>query len=147
VLSQTSEYALKAVLYLADHDSAGPVRVSVIADALGIPQNYLSKTLHALVRSGVLASGRGPTGGFRLAREPHRVPLLDVVAPFDAITRQRKCLLGRPTCTDRTACAVHDAWGRTSEQVARFFRTTTVGDLLTPARVASRTTPSPRRPR
>jgi len=146
MLSQTSEYALRAVLYLADCHSREPVRVAVMAKALGVPQNYLSKTLHALVRVGVLSSGRGPAGGFRLAREPHRLPLKDVVAPFDPIANKRRCLLGRPHCSDHNSCTAHDAWSRASGQVEEFFRTTTVADLmsLTPAAPA---TPSPRRPR
>ena len=61
LLSQTSEYALRAVLYIAECD--GPVSVGEIAEAVGVPQNYLSKTLHQLARAGVLRSARGPAGG------------------------------------------------------------------------------------
>jgi Rrf2 family protein len=146
MLSQTSEYALRAVLYLADRHSREPVRVAVMAQALGVPQNYLSKTLHALVRVGVLESERGPAGGFRLAREPHRLPLKDVVAPFDPQAGERRCLLGRPQCGDHHACAAHEAWSRASGQVAEFFRTTTVAELLSLASAAPATS-SPRRPR
>jgi Rrf2 family protein len=129
VLSQTAEYALRAVLYLAERGETDPVRVGEMARALGLPQNYLSKTLHALVRSGVLSSVRGPQGGFRLARPAARLPLAVVVAPFDVITERRRCLLGRPECSDRGACAAHHAWKRTADHVARFFRDTTIGDL------------------
>jgi len=133
MLSQTSEYALRAVLYLADRRSSEPVPVAVMAEALDVPQNYLAKTLRALVRSGVLSSGRGPTGGFRLARDPHALPLKDVVAPFDPSAGERNCLLGRPQCGGPGACAAHDAWSRASGMVAEFFSTTTVAELLSPA--------------
>ena len=146
MLSQTSEYALRAVLYLADRRSGEPVRVASIAEALGVPRNYLAKTLHALVRAGVLTSGRGPTGGFRLARAPHRLALQDVVAPFDPKTSQPRCLLGRPQCGGPDACVAHDAWSRASGQVAEFFRTTTVAELMSLAPAAPATS-SPRRPR
>lgn len=129
VVSQTAEYALRAVLYLAERNETVPVRVGDMARALGIPQNYLSKTLHALVRTGVLASVRGPQGGFLLARPASQLPLAVIVAPFGDIAERRHCLLGRPECRDRGACAAHHAWKRTAEQVARFFRTTTIGDL------------------
>ena len=143
MLSQTAEYALMSVLYLADHGHGRPVRVGVMARALGVPQNYLSKTCHALVRSGVLASMRGPAGGFRLAGDPAQVTLLSVVAPFDRIGGRRQCLLGRPTCSDRRACPVHESWKRAADQVARFFRTTTIADIaLTAASAKS----SSRRP-
>jgi len=129
MLSQTAEYALRAVLYLAEQPHGRPVRVDEIGDALGIPANYLSKTLATLVRLRVLASLRGPHGGFRLAVAPEDLPLMQVVAPFDDIAARRHCLLGNPECSDHDSCAAHHAWKRTSEQVEHFFRTTTVADI------------------
>ena len=141
MLSQTAEYALNAVLYLAEHGGSAPVRVAVMAGALDVPQNYLSKTLHILVGAGLLTSVRGPGGGFRLAHDPRRLSLLEVVEPFDPIGAQRRCLLGRPQCTDRHACAAHEAWKRTAEQITRFFRSTTVADLvITPVTTPPRRT-------
>ncbi|MEK7667719.1 MAG: Rrf2 family transcriptional regulator [Gemmatimonadota bacterium] len=129
MLSQTAEYALRAVLYLAEQPHGRPVRVDEIGDALGIPANYLSKTLNALVRSRVLASLRGPHGGFRLAVAAEDVSLMQVVAPFDDIAARRHCLLGNPQCSDHQGCAAHHAWKHTSEQVERFFRSTTIADI------------------
>jgi Rrf2 family protein len=106
------------------------VRVLDAAAALDIPRNYLSKILHALARAGVLTSSRGRTGGFRLAHAADRITLWSVIKEFDRLPDQRRCLLGRPVCSDRTACAAHDAWKKTADSVAAFFRGTTVADLL-----------------
>jgi Rrf2 family protein len=130
ILSQTAEHALRAVLYLAQQDGEQLARVHEIAAELEIPRNYLSKILHTLARSGILASTRGKTGGFRLAVEPGRLPLIDIVREFDDVTDRRQCLLGRPVCSDRTACAAHQRWKDTSERVAAFFRDTTIAELL-----------------
>lgn len=130
MLSQTAEYALRAVLYLAEHAAGRPVRVGEMARALRIPQNYLSKTLHQLARTGVLVSVRGKSGGFQLRVAPDRLALLAVVGQFDRIEERRRCLLGRPQCSDRTACAAHTRWKEVAEKVADFFRDTTVADLL-----------------
>jgi len=129
MLSQTAEYALRAALYLAADTSGDPVRVGDMAAALGIPQNYLSKILYQLARDGVLASVRGKHGGFRLAVAPERLALLRIVAPFDRLDDRRRCLLGRPQCSDRTACAVHTRWKDVAERLVTFFRETTVADL------------------
>jgi len=129
MISQTSEYALRAVTYLAKRDDDQPVRAETIGAALGIPANYLSKTLNTLVRAKVLISMRGPTGGFRLAVPPGQLKLLRIVEPFDPIVQRRHCLLGKPECSDRTACHAHHAWKATAEAVAHFFRTTTVADI------------------
>ncbi len=133
MLSQTAEYALRAALYLAGQGEQGPVPVGEMAQALGIPQNYLSKTLHVLARNGILTSVRGKGGGFQLARPPERIPLLDVVAPFDRLEERQQCLLQRRDCSDGAACAAHGRWKAVAAQVATFFRTTTIADI-TPAR-------------
>jgi len=130
MLSQTAEYALRAVLHLAQYSSQRPVRVGEMAAELRIPQNYLSKILHQLARAGVLLSLRGKAGGFRLAIAPARLPLSAIVMPFDRIDDRRRCLLGRPQCSDRTACAAHSRWKEVADTVAQFFRDTTVADLL-----------------
>jgi len=101
-----------------------------LAAQLGIPQNYLSKTLHLLARAGVLESTRGKLGGFTLARPAARISLLEVVGPFDNVSENRTCLLGRPVCSDHTACAAHERWKGVAEKTATFFRETTVADLV-----------------
>jgi Rrf2 family protein len=130
MLSQTAEYALRAVLYLAQQSEPRPVRVGEMAQALRLPQNYLSKTLHLLARAGVLASTRGKTGGFTLAMPAERLRLFAVIAPFDRLEARRRCLLGRPQCSDRTACAAHTQWKEVADTVVTFFRETSVADLL-----------------
>ena len=130
MLSQTAEYALRAVLYVAEHAAGRPVRVAEMADALRIPRNYLSKILHQLARTGVLVSLRGKSGGFQLGVPADRLALSAVVTPFDRIEERRRCLLGRPQCSDRTACAAHVRWKDVAAAVADFFRDTTVADLL-----------------
>jgi Rrf2 family protein len=128
MLSQTAEYALRTVLFLADTD--GAARVEEIARRLNVPRNYLSKTLHRLAQEGVLRSTRGKGGGFRLAVPADQLKLLRVVEPFDDIAGQRRCLLGRPQCNDRNPCPAHHEWRAVSERVTAFFRDRTVGDLL-----------------
>jgi len=113
VLSHTAEYALRTVLYIAEHGDAGPVRVHQIAAALRIPRNYLSKTLHRLAQAGILTSSRGKGGGFKLAMPAERLHLIGVVGLFDEIGAGRRCLLGRPVCSDRTACRAHERWKAT----------------------------------
>lgn len=130
MLSKTSKYALRAVLYLATLSPEQRARATDISDALGVPANYLSKILHALARSGLLESERGPRGGFRLAIPAGEMFLGHVVAPFDEIGRDRVCLLGRNECSDGSPCAAHDKWKTVSGQVSEFFQETTVNDLM-----------------
>jgi Rrf2 family transcriptional regulator, iron-sulfur cluster assembly transcription factor len=129
MLSNTGEYALRAVLYLAEREGSGPVRVDDIAADLAVPRNYLSKILHALVKRGILHSLRGPKGGFELALPSSLVTLYDAVEPFEDIER-RMCLLGRSECSDEAPCAVHGRWKGVATEVALFFRETTLSDVV-----------------
>ena len=135
MLSQTAEYALRAVLFLADRGGES-ASGDDIARHLGIPRNYLSKTLHRLAREGVLVSARGKGGGFRLAIDPGQLTLLRVVEPFDQLSGERRCLLGRAECSDRNPCPAHNQWRLVSERVSTFFRERTVADLVKGSRRA-----------
>lgn len=129
MLSHTAQYSLKVVLFLAEHAVERPVRANDAADALHISRNYLSKIMHQLVHAGVLTSARGKLGGFQLAVPPSELSLLSIVSHFDRIEERRSCLLGRPECSDGGPCAAHWRWKAVSEQLAAFFRETTVADL------------------
>lgn len=130
MLSDTAEYALRAVLYIADNQDEGMVRVEPLAEALRVPRNYLSKTLYALTKAGVLTSMRGPRGGFALTVPADEMTLYQVVEVFDTIEAKRTCLLGRKQCNDANPCPAHHRWKGIADQIAEFFRSTTVGDLI-----------------
>ena len=129
ILSQTAVYALKAVMYLAEVERGVPVRVDQMAKELDVPRNYLSKILHALARAGLLASTRGPKGGFQLVAKPEDLYLSEVVSHFDDVGSGPGCLLGREQCSDENPCAAHLRWKDVSLAVKGFFGETTVADL------------------
>lgn len=129
-LNGTAQNALRAVLFIAEHAADGPVRVDDVAVSLRCPRNYLSKTLHALARAGVLRSARGPKGGFQLADPPDRLTLSRIVRPFEP-AGERRCLVGRATCGDAQPCPAHGRWSGVAAMVEDFFGRTTVADLLT----------------
>ena len=133
MLSQTAEYALRAALFLAEHATTRPARVGEVAEALKVPRNYLSKTLHQLAKDGVLRSTRGKHGGFRLSRPADQIALIDIIAPFDRLGDRRECVLGRPVCSDKTACAAHHRWKEVAALTTAFFEGTSLQDLVSPA--------------
>lgn len=136
MFSSTTEYALRAVIYLAGRPEGARVSGAELARALEAPENYMSKTLHGLARAGVLDSTRGKGGGFRLAAAPGDISLLSVASVFDRIDERRQCLLGRPQCRDDMPCPMHDRWKPLAEEFAAFLRETTVADLAgTPAAI------------
>ena len=130
ILSQTAEYALRAVVHLARHTGPEPVQAAELAAATDVPENYLRKVLHELVRGGILRSSRGKRGGFRFAVPADRLTLLAVISCFDRLTERRRCLLGRAECSDADPCPLHHHWKAMAERLATFFGTTTVADVV-----------------
>jgi Rrf2 family iron-sulfur cluster assembly transcriptional regulator len=128
LLSQTGKYALRAAIFLAERGGDAVVPVGEIAEALDVPRNYLSKILNQLVRGGVLASVRGPRGGFRLAEGALELPLARILAPVDPVG-DRRCLLGRPECTDADPCPLHARWRELAEGIDELLEGTSLGAL------------------
>ena len=128
ILNQSANYALRAVLYIARHE--GAQTADIMADKLGVPRNYLGKILHLLVRANVLASTRGPRGGFVLADTPEATSLETVIAPFHNVTEPPVCLLGNRLCDHRDPCAAHDRWEQMAEPFRKFFEETTVANMI-----------------
>ena len=133
MISKTASNALRALLFIAERTAFGPVSAKVLARELDLPQNYLSKTLYRLVQDGLLQATRGRGGGYRLTAPAAEVSLGRVVDAIDPEGSQRRCLLGRPECSESTPCAMHGHWCEVREAIDRFFTETTVGDLVRPS--------------
>ena len=129
MISQTSEYALRIMAFLAQQPDGGLVPAVAMEGKVRVPANYRSKILNQLTRAGLLESTRGRTGGFRLARPADRIPLSDVVAPFEPIAGARGCVLGHERCRASTPCAAHERWRRVGLAREGFLRGTTVADV------------------
>lgn len=130
MLSATSQYALRALAYIATHGGDGTVLGRRIADETGIPQNYLSKILIGLNNAGIVKAVRGTGGGYRLAASAETIMLEKVVAVFDPDVVNPCCLLGydRP-CSDENACSAHFVWKETREALMRFLQRTSLAEI------------------
>lgn len=78
-----------------------------IADVLGLPPQFLTKILRRLTATGLVASQRGRSGGFRLSRAPNSIRLIEVVMPFEEPRTENICLLGQDFCADHEECPLH----------------------------------------
>jgi len=129
--STTAEHSLRAVIYLSRQPTGQLISADELADAIGAPRNYLSKTLNALVKAGIAVSAAGRYGGFAIARPPNRITLDMVVRVFDGRAPQPRCMLGDRPCDSRNPCKAHQRWAAIDQAYAEALRTTTVSDLIT----------------
>src|SRR5215813_13222436 len=86
-LTRASSYALHAVAYMAAQKHDRPVASHHIAHARGIPERFLLKVLKPLVSARVLLSIKGPNGGYRLAKSPSEITMLDILEAVDGPIR------------------------------------------------------------
>lgn len=128
MLTLTSEYALRALVYLARHADECPIPGRRIAAEATIPGKYLLKVLGDLVRAGILESSPGKHGGFRLRRSAKQTSLLDVLSPFEPFEHGR-CPFGHGTCDEDHPCPVHHPWKRVIETQRQFLRETSLSDV------------------
>ncbi|MFH1746801.1 MAG: Rrf2 family transcriptional regulator [Planctomycetota bacterium] len=105
MISQTTEYALRAVVWLAHHPDQS-LTAHEIAEATHVPAGYLAKVLQGLSRAGLLRSQRGLGGGFSLARPPADLSMWEVIQAVDPIRRITACPLGIET-HGKKLCALH----------------------------------------
>ncbi len=111
LFSASTEYAIRAMTYLAHHSDQGPVGALEISEAEGIPQKFLSKIMHLLTTRGLVRSVRGPGGGFVLARPSPQIKLGEIARVFDNTAQwDHACILGLDRCDADHPCALHEQW-------------------------------------
>jgi Rrf2 family protein len=137
MLSKTGLHAVRAIVALARLPEGAYGGAARIALEIGAPQNYLGKLLKALAAQGLLESQKGLGGGFRLARDPREISLLDVVEPIEHISRWSGCILGRPECSEREPCAIHNRWKAVRDAYLRMLRRTTIAELVAKGEAAA----------
>ncbi len=127
MLSQTVEYALRAVVYLAKEGE--PRTTGQVAEATKVPPAYLSKVLQGLVQNGVVQSRRGAGGGMSLVPEPRELTILDVVNAVEPLQRIAACPLGLKAHGVKL-CALHRRLDNALAEVEEAFRRSTLADVL-----------------
>ncbi len=128
MLTLTSQYALRAMIYMAQHAERCPIPGREIAESEQIPPKYLSKILRDLVRGGVLKSSPGKTGGFGFLRSPKDTPLYDVLSLFEQY-QHRRCPFGNKECSDEDPCLAHEQWKIVVDTELCFLRDTSISDV------------------
>jgi len=128
MLSQTVEYALRAVVYLASEASEGRT-TDEIAKATRVPRAYLSKVLQSLGRAGIVHSQRGLHGGMTLTRTPEQLTILQVVNAVEPIQRIRTCPLGLAAHGVRL-CPLHKRLDAALAMVEEAFGSSTLAEVI-----------------
>ena len=127
-MCQSAEYALRAVVWLAAHPN-DKVSTPEIAKRTQVPPGYMSKVLQVLARAGLVESSPGRAGGFRLARTPDEISVLDVINAVDMLERIRRCPLGLKSHRHEL-CPLHRRLDRVAAMVEQAYAETTIAEIV-----------------
>ena len=128
MISQSVEYALRAMVHLAGLEPGVSAPSEIIAARTKVPQDYLSKVLRDLTVAELIRSKRGPHGGYSLARAPAHVSMLDVVNAVDPFPRITKCPLGNPS--HLKLCSLHRRIDDSMNDIERQFKQTSLAEII-----------------
>lgn len=127
-LSQTAEYALRAVIWLGQH-VGDPQTTLQIATGCQLPASYLTKVLQPLTRAGIVNAQRGLGGGYTLERDVDVLTMLDVINAVEPVQRIRTCPL-KISSHGTNLCSLHRALDDTMAAVEKNLGGQTFGELL-----------------
>ena len=131
MISQTAEYALRAMVFLAIRDSAATGQE--IAQTTKVPPGYLSKLMQQLVKAKLVNSQRGIGGGFVLSRAATEISILDVINAVDPIERIKTCPLGISS-HGFNLCPLHKRLSDATAHVEAAFAATNLSELVEESR-------------
>ncbi len=130
MISQTTEYALRAVVWLAANPEK-PLTAHQIAGVTRVPAGYLAKVLQGLSRAGLLHSQRGLGGGFTLARSPASLTMWEVVQAVDPLKRIHECPLGFEQHKG-LLCPLHEQLDAAIATIEKMFTACKISKLIDP---------------
>jgi Rrf2 family protein len=128
-ITRQADYAVRAVLHLAELKNGGRAPTSKIATEQHIPPSFLAKIVSQLSVAGVVQTSRGARGGVSLARDPSEITLLEVVEAIDGPITLNECVNDPKACPFVDHCKVHDIWCKTQADLVNKLAGTNFASL------------------
>jgi Rrf2 family protein len=131
MLSHTSKYAIRALIYLELYsNSDNKVGIREISQKLDIPSPFLGKILQILVKHNFLNSAKGPNGGFYLKRQAIEISLMEVIEVIDGSDSFEICVIRNSPCDHNNPCSMHVKMAPLWKEMRSVFITETIADLV-----------------
>jgi Rrf2 family protein len=130
MLSISCKYALRATVYLmSEAKEARRFSIKDVADAIDANEHTTAKILQLLVKSDIIKSAKGPTGGFYMEPTGQNIYLIDVVRVIDGDNFFYECGLGLKECSEAKPCPIHHNYKAAREKLFKEFSTVSIQQL------------------
>jgi len=128
--SRRGDYVLRSAIRLARaYDAPEPTKLREISAEMDVPRSFVSQILGDLLRAGLAVSSFGAHGGYRLARAPETVSLLEVIEAGEGPLVADQCALGQGPCYWQAVCPLHETWVIATSALRSALATTTLAEL------------------
>jgi len=124
-ITRQADYAIRAMLYLANMQPGERAATSQIAETKKIPSSFLAKIISQLSIAGLIHTSRGAHGGVTLARQPDQITVLDVVEAIDGPISINNCTLDPRVCEFGEECPIRPLWCDLQAELISRLRSTT----------------------
>lgn len=129
LITRDTDYAIRAICFIARHKKK-LISVSELARELKAPRPFLRKILQILNKKGVLISFKGQGGGFKLARSPRNIFIIDLIEIFQGPLKFNECIFKKKICPDAKKCALKKEIALIERYVLSELRFITIASLL-----------------
>lgn len=131
-VTKLTDYATVVLTALAAEPGT-VLSASGLADRAGLEVTTVSKLLKPLAQAGLVESFRGVNGGYRLARSPDMIDLIEIVEAMEGPLAITECSVHGSRCGIEKSCGVRASWRRINDVVVDALRDVTLAQLLAPA--------------
>ena len=129
-ITRQTEYAIRGLQELARRREDAPVQLKAIAGACEVSEAFLAKIFQMLAQAGIVKSHRGVKGGFSMGRDPHEIPLREIVEICEGGIVLNHCLRKVNPCKDADTCAVAKVWREAQDALTGALDRTNLGDVI-----------------
>lgn len=129
LITREVDYAIRAIIYLAEKKD-GTVSVVELVDKLDITRPFLRKIMQVLAKSGVIESYKGYKGGFKLAKKPADIFLIDLVEVFHGKFSLNECLLNKNICPNKATCILKEKIDDIEQKVKKELESINLKSLI-----------------
>ena len=129
-LTHGSEYALRAMTYLAARPAGELSSQAAVSRVQSIPDTFLAKLFQTLVHAGLIVSKPGVHGGFALRQPSSQINVAQVIQAIDGPLSLNRCVLEPQSCERSERCPMHAVWLRTQESLMEVLEKVTLADLV-----------------
>ena len=128
-LSNSSQYAIRILSYMALKQDTTLLNEKYLADVLQIPYKYLTKIMTEVVKSGLVVSIRGREGGYKFIKPTSEIIISEILDIFNDSIASKNCVLGIGFCNGICKCALHDQWMEPKILMQKMFEESSLEDI------------------